>query len=490
MVPLWPPHLTVEVARLIQGDTSFDYSTMPLLAIGSLTAAHDYDPVPDANPYSSGIAPKRVYLAHFQQHVQTGAVPQGCTACSNSEQVIVSRSDDGGGAWPAHAIVESDTTPTWFLDKPDMTVSLHSGSLGYVYVTYTRINFTNPALTEIRLERSTNGGVGFSQPSVSAIAVGDTSASQVIVNPYYGTVYVLWVDESTSQIKMRSSSNYGVSFGSTEVVASGLLMTFKTSHLRGSTVFGANATQARTVSQTRFDWDNNRIGVVWNESEKSWSGTHGGTNQSQTVVDNAVNFATAGVVSQDWVINTTTGDRSFIINVTANVLDLASGQWCCGSGQDSFNNGDHYVIHSRNSDIYYTSKYYNGITSVWQPKVKLDVMSANGDQWQPSIDFRTTGDLLVGYYHRTTFPKFEARWIRIDMWGTKQSDGVFPNSPESDVSTSPNNHFGWIGDYTDTFYWNYPFIPGDPWGGRWHFIYYHRPLPSATKGDIRAGAVN
>ena len=142
-----------------------------------------------------------------------------------------------------------------------------------------------------------------------------------------------------------------------------------------------------------------------------------------------------------------------------------------------FNNGDSYVVKAKKTDICFARKNYQGWT-----KVKLDV-PANNDQFQPSIDYSDTpNELLIGYYDRSDDPlnsSYRARWVKTYSWGAKKGEGLFSDS----FFTSPNG--GFIGDYTDTWFWPYQ----DGSGSRYHFV-FSAEYPYGSGFDVFAGAVN
>jgi hypothetical protein len=74
------------------------------------------DPLMDQNPYTIGIAPRRIYLTGILFNVNTKwafGVPNG---------IAIWRSDDGGLSWTAPSVI-SNYDPNFLLDKPDIAVS-------------------------------------------------------------------------------------------------------------------------------------------------------------------------------------------------------------------------------------------------------------------------------------------------------------------------------------------------------------------------------
>lgn len=210
------------------------------------------DPLLSENPYTNGIAPGRIYLTGivFNTDTTSGYGPSG---------VVVWRSDDGGVSWYQPQFVESTSNPDLFLDKPAITVSWYSGTRGYVYVAYIRINRGAP--DELVVARSTNGGETFGTPIV--VATGDgIQGPQVLADYYHGNVYVLWADRTLEAIQMSTSNDYGQTWTPPEEVATGDIMGGgKKEWLKGGV-------RAGTLPMARFNWIANRICVVWHEREQ------------------------------------------------------------------------------------------------------------------------------------------------------------------------------------------------------------------------------
>lgn len=210
------------------------------------------DPMLDANIFTSGIAPGRVYCAGIVYNQYPISPPNA---------IAVWRSNNGGITWSQPTLAAVNNSSNYFLDKPDIVVSWHSGSLGYVYVIYTLYNNSDPNQNQILVRRSTNGGLSFTAPF--AVTSGSVSMSQIVVSPWTGYVYALWVDFSANQIKMSRSTNYGQSWSPPETAASG--------NMAESTFTINGGVRAATVPMARFNSVANRICLVWHEREQPGS---------------------------------------------------------------------------------------------------------------------------------------------------------------------------------------------------------------------------
>ena len=208
------------------------------------------DPMLDANIYSNGIAPKRVYLTGL-------LLDDGAT----NTAIAVWRTDNGGLSWTSPTFVASSNNSGYPVDKPDIAVSWYSGTRGHVYVAYVQLG--NP--DSLYVARSRNGGLSFEPPVLVATA-NDINGAQVLVNPYYGYVYVLWTDFEDDTIKMSSSYDYGQTWTYPETAATAtvkMLGGSSSDHIYG----GSRGIRAGSLPMARFNWVANRICVVWHEKE-------------------------------------------------------------------------------------------------------------------------------------------------------------------------------------------------------------------------------
>jgi hypothetical protein len=210
---------------------------------------HSGDPLLDENIYNSGIGPRRMYLTGIvfnNDPVGSFGVPNG---------IGIWRSDNGGLSWTAPYVIVNNSS-SYILDKPDIGVSWHSGSLGYVYVAYVRITYGDANATRLFVARSTNGGITFGTPI--QVTTGFINGAQILVNPFYGTVYALWTDFGTNRIRMSVSTDYGQHWTAPENAANGEMVPPTDYPLNG-------LRKAGSICMARFNSAANRISVVWHE---------------------------------------------------------------------------------------------------------------------------------------------------------------------------------------------------------------------------------
>lgn len=278
-------------------------------------------------------------------------------------------------------------------DKPAITVSWHTGTLGYVYVGYVYIDTkTSPATYYILVSRSTDGGLTFPQISLVVTATQNyVNGVQVLVNKNNGQVYVLWTDLTANSIKMSTSQDFGVIWGQPETIpgTTGKIVYphYDVSNKElgflkcsGST----NGLRAPSFPMARFNWVANKISVVWHEWEQG---------------------------------------------SLPNCNSLPPGSAGC------------------NTDIYYTARSSSG---TWQNKVRIND-NQQGDQFLPALDFDRSGNLVVTFYDRRDDGNnilYHEYMARIDSSGNPLQS----NTRVSASQTDPRYYTQYpcfIGDYQD-----------------------------------------
>lgn len=233
----------------IHSSSTTDFSTFhPVDTPGQLPIPDGFllsaDPLMAVNPYSFGIAPRRMYC--------TGILfNPGKELELNS--IGLWRSDDGGRNWSGPTIIAYENGGGFFLDKPAIAVSWYSGNLGYVYLTWVKVYVSNPSANSIWIARSTDGGLSFSD--YQALTYDKVQGPQVVVDSSNGYVYAMWVNWTNNDIRSSRSPNQGVNFEGHEVVGGGNLL------MRGATINGN--VRANTLPMARFNWSAARIMVVW-----------------------------------------------------------------------------------------------------------------------------------------------------------------------------------------------------------------------------------
>lgn len=160
-----------------------------------------------------------------------------------------------------------------FPDKPTIVVSMYSGSRGHVYVAYTRFvdtyapGATNPTRTfNIMITRSTDGGVTFETPVQIHSSSNYTNAPHVVHSGTNGYVYVTWADygaTTTAQgrIYLARSPGAGVISGSWVLDSNGPTGWFERNR-------NVNAAQVMTIPITRYNHVSNKITIVWSERQQ------------------------------------------------------------------------------------------------------------------------------------------------------------------------------------------------------------------------------
>jgi hypothetical protein len=212
------------------------------------------DPSLDANVYSGGVSPGRIYNA--------GVLINGTGVPSS---VAVWYSDNQGSTWTGPTIVVTENTSPWVLDFPSVVVSPHAGTLGYVYVIYSRIQNASPPTVQLYVAKSTNGGSSFSVPSLvtSGTYLG---GQQVLVAQNTGRVLPLWLDYNSGQAKMCQSGDLG-DIGFWQLFETAFTATYNfLGGLYPETLSGG----IRAVSslRARFNRPLNRVCMVWHEAEQ------------------------------------------------------------------------------------------------------------------------------------------------------------------------------------------------------------------------------
>lgn len=205
------------------------------------------DPLLAENPYTSGQGPGRIYASGIIFNGATNIPPNG---------IAVWRSDNGGVSWFQPAIVASNSSSSYFLDKPAIGVSWHSGSLGYVYIAYIKY-----PVNQLLVAKSTDGGLTFGAPV--SVAIGNIQGPQIVVSPSSGYVYAIWVDYSLNAIRLSRSADFGQTWSAPETGAQG--------NMTSGNINGG--VRAPTLPMARFNGVANKVSIVWHELEQGSSRT-------------------------------------------------------------------------------------------------------------------------------------------------------------------------------------------------------------------------
>lgn len=246
---------------LANGDPRTYYSTttdFSSFSSGQLTLPAGYtwsvDPLFDENCYSNGIAPKRIYLtgllldSEFKEH----------------SRIALWRSDNGGLSWSGPTTVAQGSGAAGNVDKPDVAVSWHSGTRGYVYVAYVILKDSN---SELWVKRSIDGGLTF--PVERLVEIGDVNGAQVVVSLHSGYAYVIWTDFTRNAIRMSTSDNYGTTWTAPETAATGNMLD-AADRINGDM-------KAGSLPMARFNWVANKVSIVWHECATTCTSTSSNT---------------------------------------------------------------------------------------------------------------------------------------------------------------------------------------------------------------------
>ncbi len=129
--------------------------------------------------------------------------------------ISVSKSIDGGKTFGPPVAVTGGASIVDFNDKEYLAVDATGGPFdGVVYVSWTHFTANS---ADIRIARSTNGGISWSAPT----SVSDTPLNQCSVPAIgpNGEVYVAWQDFFTDRIVIDKSTDGGMTFGPDRTVA-------------------------------------------------------------------------------------------------------------------------------------------------------------------------------------------------------------------------------------------------------------------------------
>jgi hypothetical protein len=143
-------------------------------------------------------------------------------ASFNGTEMAVARSSDGGHTWAA-TYFNFNSGSAKFNDKPYIAVddNLSSPYRDTVYAAWDNAGGSSSSSNAILVSRSTDGGVTFSQPVFASATNGGPQAvigADPFVSPD-GTVHVAWNDIQHNFIAESSSTDGGLTFGPTQVVA-------------------------------------------------------------------------------------------------------------------------------------------------------------------------------------------------------------------------------------------------------------------------------
>jgi len=213
-----------------------------------------------------------------------------CLEFAGTNNVLVSKSTDGGASFGAPVIAASGN-PSVFNDKIWIVADTFPGSpnVNNIYVSWSQIS---AAGTSLQFVRSTNQGTSFSAP-ITISTGGANQDSHPFVAPN-GDVFVVWLDLSNSQIVIARSTNAGVSFGAPVVIDSQFFEPF-VRFLLDSDGNGTPDTVREGIDLNGCVDGSGRLNVIWSdfasaistESDIFYSSStdNGGTWSAPTVVN-------------------------------------------------------------------------------------------------------------------------------------------------------------------------------------------------------------
>ena len=143
----------------------------------------------------------------------------------NGTEMAVARSSDGGKTWTS-TYFNPQTGVGQFNDKPYIAVDTNAKSQfkNRIYVAWDNATGFSSSETHgnnVLVSFSTDGGVTFSDP-VSASPNFQGATGQIGADPFVapdGTVHVAWLDYAHSLIAESSSTDGGVTFGASHLIA-------------------------------------------------------------------------------------------------------------------------------------------------------------------------------------------------------------------------------------------------------------------------------
>lgn len=265
--------------------------------------------------------------------------------------LIVVRSDDGGLSWRAPVNAALNLPCGDFHDKEWMAVDTTGGAHdGNVYVCWDDRGLNR---IDLRISRSVDGAASFSSSTVlSTFSGGFATGCQVRVAPN-GHVHVVWSEGNDLSLRIRTSTNGGVSFGVVTIISPTVRVG----------AFGICGTSARPLLNgdiRAFNWPSlavhpqtGSLHVVWNDAGgdgadilytrsfdggKTWSAPLR-LNDDATATDQfqpAIGFNADGAVRAFWLDRRLDPADNLLFDVFSTV---------------SFDEGDTFGLNERISDV-------------------------------------------------------------------------------------------------------------------------------------------
>lgn len=237
------------------------------------------DPVLAHNGTTRGVAPGRTYLAGLTRN--RGPAP--ALAVVNPTSVRVWTSVDGGASWTGSGSeVDAIASGTTILDKPWIAVSETGPTTGHVYVSWIRLDTSNPGQSELMFRRSRNGiskahAICCFPPtwdeSVRVTERGRVQGPQIVIDNA-GYVYVVFVDAATQQMRIARSRFPGANFpkdGSSVFLPAQTIAAYNRINRGAQANTIASAIRVVPLPAARYNAVTNEILVAWTEGETDGS---------------------------------------------------------------------------------------------------------------------------------------------------------------------------------------------------------------------------
>lgn len=231
-------------ARTTGSFSTFNRGLLPIPA----GYTHSADPINAVNNTASAPGAGRIYCAGIIYNAGMGNAANG---------IAVWRSDNGGSTWAGPAVIATSAGGGHFLDKPAIAVSLHAGSIGYVYVAWMDVDVASPVNSSLHVSRSIDGGITFPQDRI--LTFDFVQGPQVAVSTSDGTVHAAWMNDTFDDIRYTKSVDFGNTFGAHEVISSGQVL--RTAGNGNRNINGG--LRAGTLPIMRWNNTVGKVAVVW-----------------------------------------------------------------------------------------------------------------------------------------------------------------------------------------------------------------------------------
>jgi hypothetical protein len=227
------------------------------------------DPYLAQNPNNSGAGPHQLSLV--------GTAFNG--PINNPNAIYLWRSTDGGASWLTPVQVTADATSRYYYDKPNITVSQYAGTLGKIYVIYTRTDLQqcsgNFCGDQIVMRRSDDGGATFtSEVALTGVSLTTSvGGPQVVAATAAARIYGIWADYPAGAIRLSSSDDWGGTWTAAAGNPTGRNLMGPINNGGAANYYRyplyppdqTNHVVAYTLPSARFNAAANKVSIVWQE---------------------------------------------------------------------------------------------------------------------------------------------------------------------------------------------------------------------------------